>query len=75
MKNERQIKPLRQYEVFRNVWNGGDNQVVSETFTADDYEVINDCRVRFMSSGNTVREYFGMPEKVIITPVDEQVPE
>ena len=76
MKNEVAIKPLRQYEVHTYQWNGLDNQANVETFTADDYEVVDNMRVRFMRTGNLIREYFNLPTKVIVTPAaDEQVPE
>ena len=76
MKNEVVIKPLREFEVHLQTYDVfGDNEPAVEKFTADTYEVINNQRVQFLRTGNVVREYFSLPRKVIITPVDEQVPE
>jgi hypothetical protein len=70
MKNELQIKPLMQYEVQRVEWQQGRDERVTDVFTAEEYEVVDNCRVRFKRTGNIVREYFAMPVQIIVTPAD-----
>ncbi len=73
--NERQIKPLRSYDVHQHFYRDGRDIYEVDQFTADDYEVVNNAdgdpvRVRFFNTGNVIRDYSGMPVKIIITPVE-----
>jgi len=67
MKNERQIKPLREYRLSWLV----DYELPAEVFTADTY-VQDDNSLIFLNTGNVVRQYFyPLPFKIEVTPVDE----
>lgn len=74
MNNERQIKPLREYTL---TWTDfyGDKPDRSETFTADSY-FQDENSIIFHNTGNVVRQYFNLPSKIEVKPVDEaQIPQ
>ena len=65
MKNERQIMPLRRYEVSFN------NMDEPVAFTADDMEY-NAETYTFYSAGNTIRVIAAyLVEQVVVSPVEE----
>ena len=72
MDNELVIKPLIEYELtFIEYGNDGPENRI-DRFTAESYDVVTDPRsIRFMRTGNIVREYFVLPEKIVATPVVE----
>lgn len=63
--NERQIMPLRRYEIS---FTDGDTMPVS--FTADDMQYDSDS-YRFYNAGNLIRLIVGYKvEQVVVTPVE-----
>lgn len=72
IKNERQIRPLRKYEVFTRQYTLDGHEEQSETFTADDMVRDEDSLI-FYSTGNPIRFYVGqpLPHKIIVTPVED----
>jgi hypothetical protein len=76
MSNELQILPLREYTIERQYYEDGREVKDTEVFTADNYETVVDGdgdpqSVKFYRTGNLVREYFQLPTKITVTPVDE----
>ena len=65
MNNERQIKPLRKYTLSFPEYAG----MESDIFTADGY-VQDENSLIFYNAGNVVRQYFQLPAKMEVTPVD-----
>lgn len=62
MANELQIKPLLRYEVFLR-----DSTI--DVFTADCH-VTDDEITKFYRTGNVIREYHGVIDKVMVTPAN-----
>lgn len=68
MKNELRIKPLIKYTVTTG-YQPDDKK--EDIFTAESYEVIDNCRYIFYRTGNIVREYANGVTKLVATPVDD----
>jgi hypothetical protein len=49
----------------------GGLQRETDTFTADFHDVV-EGRTRFYRTGNVIREYHVLLEKIVITPIDEE---
>lgn len=74
--NERQLKPMRKYEVHTHIYKDGRDCYECDTFTGDEHQVMVNGdgdvqRVQFLNAGNVIKEYFGAPVKIIITPDNE----
>lgn len=68
MKNEIQIKPLLKFELSFY-----DDDI--DVFTADQY-LQDENSLIFYRTGNVIRQYFVMPNKMIVSPVDNaEIPE
>ena len=67
------IKPLLKYDVYFERWINGDNREERDTFTAEEYSIDTaNNTVRLTRTGNVIREYFVRPNKIVVSPVDEE---
>lgn len=71
--NERQLKPMKRYEIHTHIYRDGRDEYIEDIFTADEHQIMVNGdgdvqRVTFLNTGNVIKEYFGAPVKIIITP-------
>jgi hypothetical protein len=76
MENRLRIKPLLKYEVHQHFYKDGRDVYEVDTITGDGYEVLDNedgkhIRIRFYRTSNLIREYFGMPVKIVVSPIDK----
>ena len=70
MNNERRFMPLRKYEVTYIMSVDQNDNIITETFTADHHTVV-DGRNQFFNTGHVIREYQYPLLKIVVTPVDD----
>lgn len=68
MNNDLHIKPLLKYEVYIKAFDNDGNDLV-DVFTAESYEVL-DFRTVFYRTGNKIREYQRLIDRIVVTPAD-----
>jgi hypothetical protein len=71
MKNEIRIRDLRKYEVTYGISINQQDQIIEETFTADDHECIPG-RSMFYRLGNVIKEIHAPLINMTISPVDAE---
>lgn len=69
-KNELQIRPLRLYEVQYGVSINQQDNIITDSFTADDHDITPGHSV-FYRLGNVIREYQAPIVRMIMTPVTD----
>lgn len=74
MNNELRILPLRKYDVTYLISVDQNDEITTDTFTADYHKTENEVgfiRNQFFRTGNVIREYQVPIIRIVATPVDD----
>lgn len=71
MENKLRIRPLMKFDITYMVSVDQRDQLIEDTFTADDYDA-SPGRTVFYRLGNPIRDYQAPIVKMIISPVDAE---